>query len=270
MHFALFVIAGITIGTIGTIIGAGGGFILMPLLLILYPKENPDALTSISLAIVFLNALSGTIAYSRMKRIDYKSGIIFSLAAIPGSILGAVTTGFLARNIFNIVFSILMIVGAVYLFLNTKKAIAIDNIEVDDNNHKLKIFGKIYFFSYNPKTGVIISLFTGYVSSLLGVGGGFIHVPILVSILDFTVHTATATSHFVLALTALTGTIVHIIKGDLFQSPVSWNIFPLSIGVLAGAQIGAYLSGKIKGNWIIKGLAIVLVFVGIRIILTVF
>jgi len=54
----------------GTIIGAGGGFILLPVLLILYPDEPPEVVTGISLAVSFCNALSGTIAYARQKRIN--------------------------------------------------------------------------------------------------------------------------------------------------------------------------------------------------------
>ena len=87
-----FIALGLVVGAYGTLIGAGGGFVLMPLLLLLYPHETPEKLTSISLAIVFLNALSGSGAYARMKRIDYKSGLIFAGATIPGAILGALNT----------------------------------------------------------------------------------------------------------------------------------------------------------------------------------
>jgi len=66
---------GILIGTFGTLIGAGGGFLLAPVLLLAYPDESPEIITSISLAVVFLNALSGSVAYARMRRIDYRSGL---------------------------------------------------------------------------------------------------------------------------------------------------------------------------------------------------
>ena len=57
---------GLGIGAFGTLIGAGGGFILVPILLIVYPNENTELITSISLAVVFFNALSGSFAYARM------------------------------------------------------------------------------------------------------------------------------------------------------------------------------------------------------------
>jgi len=65
---------GLLIGTLGTLIGAGGGFVLLPVLLLLYPGADPETVTSISLAVVFFNALSGSWAYARMRRIDYTSG----------------------------------------------------------------------------------------------------------------------------------------------------------------------------------------------------
>jgi len=54
---------GLFVGTIGTLIGAGGGFILVPALLLLFPNEAPQTITSISLIVVFFNALSGSLAY---------------------------------------------------------------------------------------------------------------------------------------------------------------------------------------------------------------
>ena len=93
---------GIVIGAYGTIIGAGGGFVLMPILLLLYPEQSPELLTAISLAVVFFNASSGSAAYARMKRIDYKSGIIFSIATIPGAILGSISTSYINRNVFHL------------------------------------------------------------------------------------------------------------------------------------------------------------------------
>ncbi len=76
----------------GTLIGAGGGFVLMPMLLLLHPDESPAKLTAISLAVVFFNALSGSVSYAMMRRIDYKSGLMFAAATIPGAIIGALNT----------------------------------------------------------------------------------------------------------------------------------------------------------------------------------
>ena len=258
---------GFIIGALGTIIGAGGGFILMPILLLLYPRESPEILTSISLAVVFFNALSGSQAYARMKRIDYKSGLLFSTFTIPGAILGAINVAYVPRNLFNIIFGILLIIASVFIILRPKIEKKKEKINQKHflKRHIVEADGTIHIFSYNPILGIILSLFVGYISSLLGIGGGIIHVPALVYFLNFPVHIATATSHFILAITALTGTIVHIVEGSF--SHVIYETLFLAIGVIIGAQLGATISNKVKGVWIIQGLAVALAFVGIRILI---
>ena len=66
----LLVLLGFAVGAFGTLVGAGGGFILAPVLLILYPHDSAQTLSSISIAVVFFNALSGSVAYARQRRID--------------------------------------------------------------------------------------------------------------------------------------------------------------------------------------------------------
>lgn len=105
-------------------------------------------------------------------------------------------------------------------------------------------------------------------SSFLGIGGGIIHVPVLVNILNYPVHIATATSHFVLAVMSLSGTMVHIVNGVLQSSFI--QTAALSIGVLFGAQLGAKLSKKIHGVAIIRSLAVALAIVGVRIFIMAF
>jgi len=89
-------------------------------------------------------------------------------------------------------------------------------------------------------------------------------VPALVRLMNFPVHIATATSHFILAIMALTGTIVHIATGSFSHGGVRQMVL-LGIGVLLGAQMGAALSARMHGMWIIRGLALALALAGIRI-----
>jgi uncharacterized protein len=270
---------GVLIGAFGTLIGAGGGFILVPILLLVYPHENTELITAISLAVVFFNALSGSFAYARMKRVDYKSGIVFAIAAIPGAILGALSTAYVPRRAFDLIFGALMVVAAVFLWLSAKEEHSTSptpkNPPVSEKattrlteRHLVDAEGVHYHYVFNLRIGVILSVFVGYLSSLLGVGGGFIHVPALSRLLNFPVHIATATSHFVLAIMALTGTLVHVAQG-LFAHGLRRTAI-LAVGVLVGAQAGAWLSNRTGGKTIIRGLAVALAFVGIRLIFSEF
>ncbi len=264
----LLVVFGFFTGAYGTLIGAGGGFVLLPFLLLFYPRENPEILTSISLAVVFFNALSGTEAYAMMKRVDYKSGFLFSLAALPGAVLGALTTAYIPRWLFDGVFGFLMMAASLYL-LFPRKSGKIGSPPVPSRHrlsrHLVEADGTEHTYVYNPFTGIGVSFMVGFFSSLLGIGGGIIHVPVLVYLLHFPVHLATATSHFILANMALTGTLTHILTGT-FTHGVHRTVF-LSLGVLFGAQLGAYLSNRIQGSWIMRSLALALGLVGIRILI---
>jgi hypothetical protein len=268
-NYIVLIIVGFFVGTLGTLIGAGGGFILIPILLLTHPELTPEVMTAISIAVVGSNAISGSVAYARMKRIDYKAGIIFAAFTIPGSILGVYTTQYIPKAMFNIVFGILLLLLAIFLFL--KKASVVVP-ETSDDNHHLKTHniqdrnGQTYRYSFNQNIGIIISVLVGYLSPVLGIGGGIIHVPALVNWLRFPLLIATATSHFILAIMSAVSVIVHIINGSYNDPHVLRMVLLLSIGVIGGAQLGAFLSHKIHGNIIIRALAICLGLVGIRIL----
>ncbi len=257
---------GLLVGFIGTLIGAGGGFILVPVLLLFFPNLLPETITSISLAVVFLNAGSGSLAYAKMKRIDYKTAFLFALATIPGAILGAYLTRYIPRRTFNLLLGALLVFIAFFLLVkpNYKRS----SIKEDTKNltHRSLIDNKghHYEYSFNKWTGIMISFVVGYLSSLLGIGGGIIHVPALISFLNFPIHVATATSHLILTVMALAGTVVHILQGNLKGQ--FWNVLYIGIGVAIGAQGGAYFSHYAKPNWIVRALAVALLLVGIRII----
>lgn len=259
---------GLAVGALGTLMGVGGGFILVPVLLLVYPAENPEMITAISLAVVFVNAFSGSVAYARMRRIDYKSGCLFALATIPGAICGALTTEMIPRKTFNGVFGVLLVFVGLYLLIKGVKESS-QTVPPDRRLMTRRIVekdGAVHEFSYSLKLGMWVSLFVGYISSLLGIGGGIIHVPVLVRFLNFPVHLATATSHFMLAIMALTGTIVHIANGTFSSAGLQRAIY-LAIGVFVGSQVGAIFSNRMKGEWIIRCLAAALAFVGVRIFL---
>lgn len=264
----LLVLLGFAVGTFGTLIGAGGGFILMPILLLFYPQRPAAELTAVSLAVVFCNSTSGSISYGRMKRIDYTSGLLFLAAGIPGAVVGAVTVAHVPRQAFDLAFGLLLVAAGLFVFFRSSGApdpsarlgARFKRIVTDAN-------GTRHEFGYSLPLGMTLSFFVGFASSLLGIGGGIIHVPAMVHLLDFPVHLATATSHFVLAAMTLAGTIVHIVDGSL-QNGLS-QLLCLAGGAAVGAQLGARLSHRIHGLWIMRALAMALALVGLRILMAV-
>ncbi len=268
----VLIFIGFSIGTIGTLIGAGGGFILVPLLILTSPGLSPDEITAISMGVVACNATSGSIAYMKSRRVDYKAGIIFAICTIPGSILGVLTTKVIPRNLFDILFGVVLLILALFLFFKGgKRPEHGSNATIKKNwvvRHLVDRFGVTYDYSYNIYWGMILSVFVGYFSPLLGIGGGIIHVPAMSEWLLFPVHIATATSHFILAIMATVSVVTHYFQGSYDNPVVVKMLIGLAIGVIPGAQLGAYLSRRMKGRVIIKALAISLAIVGIRILIS--
>lgn len=264
-HIALFVLLGFGVGSIGTLIGAGGGFILLPVLLLIYPDQDPEVLTSISLAVVFINSTSGSLAYSRLKRIDHRSGMIFAAATLPGAIIGAYTTHLIPRHTFDIMLGVLLLGISSFLFFKPQyQTRALVTRHFRTLRKLTDREGNTHSWSFNMVTGISISFVVGFLSSLLGIGGGIIHVPVLTALLHFPIPIATATSHFILAIMSLAGSGAHIAQGNL---NTTWPlVLTIGAGVVVGAQVGAWASHLTKPEWIVRVLAVALFVVGLRLV----
>src|SRR4051812_36690898 len=266
--FAGLVLLGLGVGGYGTMIGAGGGFILVPLLLVLYPSADPDFVTSVSLAVVFFNAASGTLAYVRQRRVDYLAANLFAAATIPGAIAGALLIGYIPRGVFDVMFALLLLAIAAFLLVRpspTTRVVQRTHRRGEVTRLLTDSDGVMYAYSYNVAAGVASSTGVGFLSSLLGIGGGVIHVPIMVRLLRFPTHIATATSHYVLMVSALAGTLVHVSTGQLDGGYTV--VAALAVGVLAGAQVGAALSNRIRGDLLIRLLGAALLLTSLRLLI---
>lgn len=258
---------GFAVGAYGTIIGAGGGFILVPLLLLLYPGYGPEEVTSISLAVVFANATSGSIAYARAHRIDYPTGLLFAASSAPGVIGGAIAVHYVPERLFSGLFGALMLILA-YASIRSRPSAIRDPVRGPGilHRHMHDREGREYVYAYPIWQGALLSLAVGFMSSLFGTGGGVVHVPAMIIMLHIPAEFAVATSHFVIAFIAGGGSSVHIIDGSLGGSQAV-KALALAAGAIPGAQLGAYLAHHIKGRIVLQLLAGAIVLLGVRLLL---
>ena len=249
------ILIGFGVGTYASLVGVGGGIALVPVLLLLY-HQTPQGATGISLAVIFFNAVSASLAYGRKKRIDYRTGLSFAIGSIPGAIMGASVVAYIPRNIFSGVFGILLISLATSILLRPEKRL---NKQGNTNEIETSNEG---ILPQHPVLGFLLGLVIGFVASLLGIGGGVIYVPVLMYLLHFTVRGAVATSLFIIAIMALGGAMTHLFKG--VYTGFFHIIALLAIGSITGAQLGAKLSDFLKGRIIIRCFALALLAVGIK------
>jgi uncharacterized membrane protein YfcA len=248
-------------GVFGTMIGIGGGVIFVPIFLLVF-HFTPQQAIGTSLVAVFFNALSGSISYLRQKRVDIKAGWKFAIATLPGAFLGAWLVQYFTDYILELVFGFLLIAMALFIFLRREPSYR--DKGKDKNTRKIIDFrGEVFEYTPREGLGITISFGIGIISSLLGIGGGIIHVPALIYLLGFPVHIATATSHFVLAISTFSGSITHLTLGNILFLPA----IVVAISAMVGAQIGARLSRRVKGLLIARLLAVALLLVGVRLLL---
>lgn len=235
----------------GTLIGAGGGFLLVPAMALWRPDEAAERISTLSLFIIFCNATSGTYAYARHKLVHFRSGALFAAAAIPGAIAGTYLAAHIGRHLFDTFLGSFLICMSFLIVWRTLHR------PPPDHHHDWP--GPT---SRQLVVGAAVSTLVGLLASVLGIGGGLIHVPLFVYAFGYPVHRATATSHFILMITAGLAAAIDIAHGRLAGN---WDIaIPLAIGVLGGAQLGAMLSRKVRARWIVFGLCAAIIAVGAR------
>ncbi len=238
------ILLGFAAGVLGSMIGLGGGVIVVPVLTFLgFP---PTVAASNSLFAALSNATASTISYSRQKRIDFGLGFKLGALSIPGTVLGAVISTDVAPDIFRVLFGFVLIASAAYIFLRKK-------IET-----KEKILSKqMILFAVGA------SFFAGIVSSLFGIGGGIVFVPLMVVGMGMAMKKAAPTSQLILLFASLSGVIVHSLLGhpDFLQAGL------LALGSFFGGLVGARLSLHVRERYLQILVTVVLLIAAIKLFL---
>ncbi|WP_380026400.1 sulfite exporter TauE/SafE family protein [Effusibacillus consociatus] len=255
----LFLIGGLA-GFAGSIVGLGGGFIMIPFLIFLFDAE-PELIIGTSMAVLFVNSISSTLAYSRQKKIDFQSGAWFALLMVPGSIVGAMLAEAFSGKIFYVVFGLFLMAVSIFLLVKPNQPVR-NFLPATVTREFTDAKGETFTYSFHRGFGMAVSFLTGFVSSLLGIGGGSIMVPTMVLLLSFPPHIATATSMFTIMLSSLVGTISHIALGNV----VWMQALYLAPGAFLGGQLGARVAAKLPAKTILRILAVTLILVAIRLI----
>jgi uncharacterized protein len=238
---------GFVAGVIGSIVGLGGGIVVVPVLTILGIPHT--VASSSSLFAAFSNSVASTATYAKQKRIDYKNGLRLGLFSIPGTILGAILSGQVTPDVFKILFGVVLVASCYYLFVKR-------NLGSKQGNISAKMLA--------VSSGA--SFFAGILSSFFGIGGGIVFVPLMIIGLGIAVKNATATSQLILLFSSAAGMITHALLG---HADFEYSVL-LSIGAFAGGLVGARLSLDIKENKIRILIILVILAAAIKLFLDAF
>jgi hypothetical protein len=242
------------------------------LLILIFGWENKIAVGT-SLVCVSVASISGAISYLRLKIVDIRSAILFSIAAMPGAILAVIGLEKVNSAIFNILFSVMLILTGFYVFLSPSNSEKGSNALDEETkvNSKNKIWwrvnrninpenGESYKYNFIEPIATAVNTLFGFISSFFGIGGGPLRTPTLVYFFNFPVKVATATSVATMSIYTIFGSATHFINGNVDTQAV----LPLSFGAIIGSQFGVIISKRLKGRLMMKLLSFAMITIAIN------
>lgn len=257
-HPAMLAVVGFAVGLMGSLVGAGGGFFLVPFFISRLGFAHPLAVGT-SLGVVVANASSGTIGYARQKRVDWLLGLILGLATLPGTYVGKVVALQIKATQFSVLFGAMTALAA--LLLVSFRAENRPGLAWFRSGLKRRLVdakGETHEYGVNLPVAIVLSVAIGFTSSLFGVGGGWIHVPLMVLLFGVPMHVAVATSGFALLLTSAGGAAQYAVDSLVEPRVLLWA----GLGAFLGAQFGARAADRLRPAALRLVLAAVLVGVG--------
>ena len=266
MAYIVLAIIGLAAGIIGALVGLGGGIILVPATLFIginlgwIDGITPQSVVGLSVIMMIFTGLGSTLTYMKAKTVDFRSGFIFFIGSIPGTLLGAFVNKGLDLPSFNLYFGILLIILSTLLIVRSY----LKPVNWFVKRGKPRTFtgktGESFVYGYPIWFALLLTFGVGFASGLFGIGGGSIIVPAMILLFLFPPHVAVGTSMFMVFLSAIVNSITHISLGNV---PWMYTI-PVVIAAYIGAKIGANLNQKMKSETLVFALRIILLLLGIR------
>jgi uncharacterized membrane protein YfcA len=260
-------LTGAASGSLGALLGLGGGVFLVPLLNLVFGFPFTVA-AAISLTTVIATSSSVSAGRTGQQLINMKLGMLLEVATAAGSLLGGITAQLIAQSVLQKLFG--LVAGGVAIVMLTR--LQRRNVILDPTVDPGLLGGRFYeaesrgVVTYRVKRlplAVVASFLAGNVSSLLGIGGGIIKVPILNAWCGIPLRAAAATSAFMIGVTATAGAIIYYGRGQLEPALAAAAVLGVQLGSWGGMRFGAAASAK----WLKILMAAVLVVVSAMMLL---
>lgn len=263
-EFLTLVAVGTLAGMLGSMVGLGGGFVVIPVLRLFYGLA-PATTAGVSLVMVAANAASGSLAFFRQGRVDLRLALVVAITALPASLLGTHLVHQVNALGFDALYFVLLVYLATTVIRNRNaKPPKEPRLILGAKLRTLRdASGAEYRYAVSTPVLLLCGIAIGLLSSFFGIGGGVVFVSLLVVIFGMPAHIVTATSTFALLLTAPVGVIAHEVAGD-----IAWPLaIPLAIGGLIGGQLGAAAARLLSSRQLMTVLATSMILAALGLVL---
>lgn len=241
MEWIIHIVIGTVVGFIAGLLGVGGGFLLVPTLVMI--GVPPHRAVGTSLACISLSSLASAYTHVRERRVLYRVVFLKEVFSIPSAVAGAYVSSYFSGKTLELVFSALLILLAFSLLRPEQEKVS---------------EGSGIRYRNVPIVGII----AGFISGLLGVSGGVLNVPLFYTLVGLPIKYAVGTSSLSLFFTAAAGTFEHWRLGHV-SVPM---VLALSPGLVVGARLGAKTVALVSPGTLRRVFALLLVVMAIGMI----
>lgn len=255
----------IVAGILGSLVGLGGGVVIVPVLTLLYHIDIRIAIGA-SIVSVIATSSGAAAAYVREKMTNLRAGMFLEIATTTGAVTGAYLTTLLPARFLFILFGVVLGYSA-FATYRKRHNVALLTTSNDRIANYLNLHGEYYdeaekqdivYKVTGTRVGLAIMYVAGMVSALLGIGSGALKVPAMDLAMHLPMKVSTATSNFMIGVTAAASAGVYFARGQI--DPIISA--PVAAGVLVGATFGSKVLGKITSQ------KVRLIFVAVLIVIS--
>lgn len=264
----MLVVVSLFAGLVGALTGLGGGIIIVPALTLLFDVPIPYAIATSLIAVIGTSSGAAS-AYVKEGYTNLQVGMFLQIATSLGAVLGAVVILWMnvPTDLLGIVFGLVLIVTAILTM--QAKADHREAVIQGSLSEKLQLYGAFpvngveeKYGSANPILGSVVMSVAGFLSGLLGVGGGVFKVLAMDNVMRLPFKVSTTTSNFMIGVTAVSSAIIYLANGYV----VPLLAAPVLIGIIIGSFLGAKILNKINVKLLKQIFAVIVVVIALYMI----
>ncbi|MDG7012071.1 MAG: sulfite exporter TauE/SafE family protein [Nitrososphaerota archaeon] len=262
-------LASIVAGVIGSLVGLGGGVVVIPMLTIGLGVNIHYAIGA-SIVSVIATSSGAAATYVKDKMTNLRVGMFLELATTTGAIIGALIAAYVSSIALELVFGVILLASLIPLVRKIGEDIPVTP-ELVGLSKKLKLTGSyvetdgstVNYNATHPAEGLAGMVVAGLISGLLGIGSGTFKVLSMDLAMKLPMKVSTTTSNFMIGVTAAASAGIYFVRGDV--DPII--VAPVALGILIGASFGAKALPRAKNPTVRKIFAIVLAIAGAEMVL---
>ncbi len=251
----LLAMIAVVAGVVGSLLGLGGGLILVPVLTLFYHVPLSQAVAASLVSIVATSSVAGA-TFLRENLTNVRVGVFLQVATVAGAMTGFLMSGYFSERILYFLFSFFLFFSCAMMLMPLKK-----NLESTPSlfSERMKFNTEEYQVE-KPWPAFFFMFIAGNLSALLGIGSGSLKVLAMDQLMRLPIKVSSATSNFMIGVTAAGSCGAYLLRGDGNLD----IIFPVVAGISLGSVLGAQLLVKIKDHWLRKFFIVFLIILGIQ------